>query len=93
MELRNGGMGFDKIAHTLNAERVPTKRSGTRWHGFHDQQNGVHFPAVTTMNLEREIAAEHVQLNQLHPKAKAEDSLGQDAAGRCSAIFSPFFAP
>jgi hypothetical protein len=26
-------MGFDKIAHTLNAERVPTKRSGTRWHG------------------------------------------------------------
>ena len=33
MELRNGGMGFDKIAHTLNAERVPTKRSGTRWHG------------------------------------------------------------
>jgi len=33
MELRGAGLGFDKIAHTLNAEGIPTKRRGTRWHG------------------------------------------------------------
>jgi DNA invertase Pin-like site-specific DNA recombinase len=31
--LRAGGMGFDKIAQHLQAENIPTKREGTRWHG------------------------------------------------------------
>src|ERR1017187_247480 len=32
-ELRGLGLGFDKIASHLNAEGVPTKRTGTAWHG------------------------------------------------------------
>ena len=33
-ELRTSGLGFDKIAHCLNAEGVKAKRKGTQWHGF-----------------------------------------------------------
>lgn len=33
-QLRADGLGFDKIAHVLNAECIPTKRTGTKWHGF-----------------------------------------------------------
>jgi DNA invertase Pin-like site-specific DNA recombinase len=33
MELRTSGLGFDKIAHCLNAKGVKTKRKGTQWHG------------------------------------------------------------
>ena len=33
-ELRKGGMGFDRVATTLNAEGVPTRRRGSRWHGM-----------------------------------------------------------
>jgi len=33
-ELRDGGMGFDRIAATLNNEGVPTRRRGSRWHGM-----------------------------------------------------------
>lgn len=32
-ELRAGGIGFDKIAATLNAEGVPTRTEGKLWHG------------------------------------------------------------
>jgi DNA invertase Pin-like site-specific DNA recombinase len=31
--LRAQGLGFDKIAQHLRAEQVPTKRTGTIWHG------------------------------------------------------------
>lgn len=33
-ELRAAGMGFDKIAATLNDGGVPTRTVGKRWHGF-----------------------------------------------------------
>jgi DNA invertase Pin-like site-specific DNA recombinase len=32
--LRAAGMGYDRIAGTLNAEGVPTRTPGKRWHGF-----------------------------------------------------------
>jgi len=32
--LRATGMGFDKIAATLNNEGVPTRKAGKRWFGF-----------------------------------------------------------
>lgn len=33
-ELRATGMGYDRIAATLNAEGVPTRTPGKHWHGF-----------------------------------------------------------
>jgi hypothetical protein len=33
-ELRAAGMAFDRIAATLNADGVPTRTPGKRWHGF-----------------------------------------------------------
>lgn len=33
-ELRASGMAFDRIAATLNADGVPTRTFGKRWHGF-----------------------------------------------------------
>jgi DNA invertase Pin-like site-specific DNA recombinase len=33
-ELRASGTGFDRIAAMLNAEGVPTRTAGKRWHGF-----------------------------------------------------------
>jgi DNA invertase Pin-like site-specific DNA recombinase len=33
-ELRATGMGYDRIAATLNAEGVPTRTPGKQWHGF-----------------------------------------------------------
>jgi len=33
-KLRATGMGYDRIAATLNAEGVPTRTAGKRWHGF-----------------------------------------------------------
>ncbi len=33
-ELRAAGMGYDRIAATLNAEGVPTRTPGKQWHGF-----------------------------------------------------------
>jgi hypothetical protein len=33
-ELRASGIGFDRIAATLNEERIPTRTPGKRWHGF-----------------------------------------------------------
>ena len=33
-ELRATGMGYDRIAATLNAEDVPTRTPGKQWHGF-----------------------------------------------------------
>jgi hypothetical protein len=33
-ELRASGMGFDRIAATLNSEGVPTRTAGKKWHGF-----------------------------------------------------------
>ena len=32
-ELRNDGLGFDRIAQRLNSEGIPT-RTGRPWHGF-----------------------------------------------------------
>jgi hypothetical protein len=32
-ELRNEGLGFDRIARQLNSEGIPT-RTGRPWHGF-----------------------------------------------------------
>jgi DNA invertase Pin-like site-specific DNA recombinase len=33
-QLRAEGLGFDKIAATLNAEGMPTRKASKRWHGF-----------------------------------------------------------
>jgi hypothetical protein len=33
-ELRAQGLGFDRIAATLNEERIPTRTPGKRWYGF-----------------------------------------------------------
>jgi len=33
-ELRKSGMGFDRIAATLNNEGAPTRRRGSRWQGM-----------------------------------------------------------
>ncbi len=33
-ELRATGMGYDRIAATLNAQNVPTRTPGKQWHGF-----------------------------------------------------------
>jgi hypothetical protein len=33
-ELRASGIGFDRIAATLNAQGVPNRTAGKRWHGF-----------------------------------------------------------
>jgi hypothetical protein len=33
-EAQPSGIGFDRIAATLNGEGVPTRTAGKRWHGF-----------------------------------------------------------
>jgi DNA invertase Pin-like site-specific DNA recombinase len=33
-QLRAENLGFDKIAAALNAEGMPTRKQGKRWHGF-----------------------------------------------------------
>lgn len=50
LELRALGMGFDKIASHLNAEGIPTKRTGTIWHG-----STVNKMVSATTNLQKSV--------------------------------------